>query len=781
MKKGISAALLLILAFSCSIALSFSNTIQTQSGTLPDFSGRGGPINIAEYAVGDFGAQNISATTSWSAMPDTVITPGYNAVKITLTFSTGYDVRNWTVNENFTIPSPANWSTCELNNEVGQDVVNFTMTYEGTYDDCVEVSGKGGGQGEPDAIGDYGGWRQIVDITSADIAAAEIILNYSRDYQSQNPNNARLFVDVNGQRLEIARFDDPNDSPTPLWHIFEADLDAEQLNESLPGLLNVSLGVEYRGGKLAQQVTAYYSYVSLVITVPAVSSQYDVRIRDAAQPTENTSIPESGIVTLEGNWVDQIDLEIWSNSSVSVGFTTSVDAVSNKTVIFDFQTVPDNNVNWSGVFEAIHPYYPYDYKHFNISVPLDWNISSVLDPILKEQLGKNASIFTFPSQKILFVDAEHAGRDLGLTEALFGDWQIFADSPNYALDCFTQAQSDAGWANTSTIHLNEILRTTLVINSSVLALNAGRAFLTIYDPDLTVFAQQTIIPNASGIIDFDDISFDLTISKAGNYTIDLGWAGNDEAGNIRSQFLLIRPASFELLHPTDSEASVYVDSSFMISVQLMDNYTAEAVTDMQVFCHFSWENETSWHLMDISGDRYVTTVYLPPAVLPGPYSIHLSTENQSVSYEAKSISLEIDIKALPTSGILGLDLITLPVAIGAVAGAGGYILWNQFLKYPAMVRKIRKLRAKIRKGKTATEPVEVKSRQDLARDLQVAPWKPTGDITAMETETTPEMTIEQTVPAEKTPKKNYQKKKGKGTGRSKRKQQKKRGKGTKSK
>ncbi|MFX0089408.1 MAG: hypothetical protein ACFE7S_05870 [Candidatus Hodarchaeota archaeon] len=735
MRKGFYGVFFVLLfAFSYLAVVSFYPRVLAQNGSLPDFSGIGGPLDITEYAVGDYGERTVEATTSWSQLPETVITPGYNAVEITLHFFTGFSIENWTVNENFTIPDPTNsslpvnWTAYEFNNETGgKNEVDFTAAYD-NITDTVEVTAKGTGLSVEDAIGDYGAWRQLVNITSGGIVGAKVILNFSRDYQSQNPNNARLFVDVGNQRVEIARFEDPNDSPTPNWHIFEVDLDSELLNSSLPGLLNLSLGVEYRGGKLAQQVTAYFSYVSLILTVPAVGSEYDLKIRDILEPTQNYSVPESGIVSIEGNWSNQIEIEIWSNSSVSVNFDTTVEAVSNKSINLNFQTSPDSDVNWTGIFDAIHPYYPYDYKYFNISLPLDWNVSSVLDPLLKEQLGLNVTVVSSPSGKTIIIDAEHAGKDMGLTEALFGEWQIFGDSPNYALEVFTQTSEGTGWVNGSEVHLSDLFRVIFIINSSHLALNAGKAILTVYDPQQSIFAQQTIVPNASGIIQFDDISFNLTSSSAGDYSIDVGWVGKAEVANTRTQSILIRPATFEVIHPVGSEASVYEGSSFMISVRLVDNYTAEAVTGMQVLYQLSWENESIWHPMDASDECYVGTVTISTAVSAGSYLIAIKIGNQTLDYEAANLGIDINVEGLPQSGWLFLDWITLPIVVAAVGGAGGYILWGHYLKYPPIVRKIRKLRSKIRKGRTPSEPIDVKSTQDLIRGLQAQYNEPIGQV-----------------------------------------------------
>ncbi|MFX0096945.1 MAG: hypothetical protein ACFE7E_04210 [Candidatus Hodarchaeota archaeon] len=741
---------MLLFVFSCSFIISSCPIALAQNGSLPNFNGVGGPLDITEYAVGDYGERTVAATTSWSQLPETVITPGYNAVEITLFFFTGFNMENWTVNENFSIPDPtnsslpANWTAYEFNNETGgKNEVGFTITYDNDTD-TIEIQAKGTGLSVEDAIGDYGVWRQLVNITSGGIVGAKVILNYSRDYQSQNPNNARLIVEVGNQRVEIARFDDPNDSPTPNWHIFEADLDPEELNSSLPGLLNVSLGVEYRGGKLAQEVSAYFSYITLILTVPAVGSEYDLKIRDALQPTVDYSVPESGVVNIEGNWSDQIEIEIWSNSSVSVNFDTLVDAICSKSINLNFQTLPISKVNWTGIFDAIHPYYPYDYKHFNISLPLDWNVSSVLDPLLKEQLGLNATVVTSSGKKAIIIDAEHAGKDMGLTEALFGEWQIFAESPNYALEVFTQISQGPEWVNASEVHLDNLVRVIFAVNSSHMALNVGKAILTIYDAQQSIFTQQTITPNASGIIEFDNISFNLTSSRAGNYTIDVGWVGKAEVANIRTQYLLVRPASFEIIHPVGSEASVYEGSSFMISVKLVDNYTAEAVTDMQVLYHLSWEDETIWHTMGESDECYVSTISIPTNVSSGSYSIAVKIGNQTIDYEAQNLSFGISVEALPQSGWLFLDWITLPIVIAAVGGAGGYVLWGQYLKYPAMVRKIRKLRSKIRKGRTPSEPIDVKNAQDLKRSLQIEYSESIGQVlvSPMGSEEPSVMTIE---------------------------------------
>jgi hypothetical protein len=111
-----------------------------------------------------------------------------------------------------------------------------------------------------------------------------------------------------------------------------------------------------------------------------------------------------------------------------------------------------------------------------------------------------------------------------------------------------------------------------------------------------------------------------------------------------------------------------------------------------------------------SQGQYTITFQALSTLAEGTYNIQIEIGKES--FQTQTFNISIVVSAPSAGPLFDLNYIMLGAAVGIVAAVGIYSGWNYYFRYPAVVRKIRKLRGGLRKMKVPAKPIDVKGRNE---------------------------------------------------------------------
>ena len=185
------------------------------------------------------------------------------------------------------------------------------------------------------------------------------------------------------------------------------------------------------------------------------------------------------------------------------------------------------------------------------------------------------------------------------------------------------------------------------------------------------------------------------------------YANNFQAKTISLRITLNKIATVINTTSGESYFSILPSQSILLSIILTDSDFGGTITNATVIYRWAYGQGT---LLDPENEgTYEVELENIPT---GTYTITISASaGDDYSFETYEITLNVVSVTPPDFSLL---FVTLAGALGALVI--GFTLYEVRFKYPATVRKSRKIRKKIKKGKKTKPIKDITSREDLIKD-----------------------------------------------------------------
>ncbi|WXG46432.1 MAG: hypothetical protein WED05_07175 [Candidatus Atabeyarchaeum deiterrae] len=490
--------------------------------------------------------------------------------------------------------------------------------------------------------GEYSAWNETFIVPRGTVLAANLSLAYHPNFDTVlfSLDSFAVFVEINGHRvLQYGQGYLYSTGQANKWNVRNnlnvlTDLALNPVFDN-PTRQNISISVGviyvsstdyFAGGPFNTENGCWFDNVTLVLKALAKPEQLKLKLAAPGLPNTNCSITSpspstygQGSGTLTGftigpapDYQDTYNFDITSNvTSPATGqFTANMTLYASraKTAQTAFENI-GSNVEWSVSLATGFAMYSepvsntiYSGYYFNISVPLDWNFTTCLDPNLHSHNIKteanNFTISTFSSNLILRVNVTRIG---SYSIDVNHPYVIHALTKNYVESIAVLRKSGGSWVSVTDFYPTQTARFSAYISNGLVPVTTGLANLTLRGP-ATYGASPTVVytntskaPDIHGYVNF---TFTLTGSfAAGNYSAQVDWVDNTlgEAGLLMSYFNITHTFRLSLAVPATGD--VLFRPSVMTNppttVSLVDNYTGEFVT-ANVYGRAKWETAGRW-------------------------------------------------------------------------------------------------------------------------------------------------------------------------------------------
>ena len=187
-------------------------------------------------------------------------------------------------------------------------------------------------------------------------------------------------------------------------------------------------------------------------------------------------------------------------------------------------------------------------------------------------------------------------------------------------------------------------------------------------------------------------------------------ANNFQVKTISLRITLNKIAT--IINTTSGETYFIISlgGSLLMSIRLTDSDFGGTITNATVTYRWAYGQGT---LLDPENDGiYVNDEDELKDIPTGTYTITITASaGDDYSFETYEITLIVESVTAPDSSMLFILL-----AVALITLVVGFTLYEVRFKYPAIVRKSRKVRKKIKKGKETKPVKDIASREDLIKD-----------------------------------------------------------------
>ncbi|TKJ25990.1 MAG: hypothetical protein CEE42_05915 [Promethearchaeota archaeon Loki_b31] len=573
----------------------------SDASSLFKYSGVGKAQNVTEYGEGYFLNNNINVTNNENA---SVIIPNdwegnailcdvtnlyeYGAVVMNQTFDNGIDQNRWT---NRTTGNPTKFTVGHYNNPTGSN--------DSIY---LKLDEDGGNWQDTSSLINYS-----FPLLRENIPYEDWYIKYSVKW-IMTDNSWRELLPPGSKYVMGLEFS-YNDGSSTL-HEFDLKKPADIVNDTwypitmlnlispFPELYeydppaNVSIyfsfGVKNAAYNPVGSLTIYYDNISFEIQSIPKPSTIDLNITDNAsgglknQPIQDfPNLFGKGNISLEGNWSGEVggsthEFSFSSNSTgnvlvntnffvmaSSLGYTTTNIGSTGSEFIVENGT----NTIWTmNIPISIPGSYSMNY-YFNVSKPLNWNVTQVIDPYSNNRInevigaGLGNSTLTIPNNIITG-----------------GVWKIVAEAPNY-VELANLFRKDASiWCENDTFHIDDKLR----INASIKlipSIDNTKATLKIFSPNGSLWYQEgNISVDINGNVGFSEIRLGTSNASTGKYSAQIIWHDHDinmsQVGFSLLQFNVIHKTNLTAVDPYFEQVA---GDPLLIKVRFLDDDINESV------------------------------------------------------------------------------------------------------------------------------------------------------------------------------------------------------------
>ncbi|MFX0137012.1 MAG: hypothetical protein ACFFDN_25465, partial [Candidatus Hodarchaeota archaeon] len=584
-----------------------------------EYSGVGIHQNVTEFGQGIFQEYMVNISKPENA---SVIVPEnwdaynilfnitniyeYNRLWINETFDTGYDSSHWT-----------NYTT-----SLNPELVQFGWFNEPLdSNDSIYLKFLENASNNWQLTDSF--WNYTFNFNRDEIPFEDWIIDFNYKLITDNftwittreaPGGTSLYcrIIVNGIaqefKLRSLRADIENDT----WYSDIIDpFNPELYNFNPPGNISVSFGVAYGNGFFSPMAnfSIYFDNITLGMSSIPKPSQIDLNLTDIEHGTtvniSDLGVPGLGTASFIDTWLGTtggtqynfsfssnstgivyVDNDIFVNATSSTYTTTELGLQGS-----EYKVMNGTRAEWTLYFGVSIPgTYQNDY-YFNVSKPVNWNITQVIDPYGSDKIN-NVLQTSGPGNSTLIIPK---------SIAINGRWKFIAEAPNYVLNATIWKWATSIWEKNSSFQVSDIIKINATIDNQLIPdLTQTNASLLIYYPNGTIWdqASQNKSPDSSGYVEFDNFTLGPKNASAGKYTANIRWNG----GNASQVGLFV--LNFDVIHNTTLERAddqnalvtpIFTGDTVLIKVNYTDidegvgiigatlNYTIDTATEIKDF------------------------------------------------------------------------------------------------------------------------------------------------------------------------------------------------------
>jgi len=542
-----------------------SNKPEIESGlnsAASEYSGLGKALNASEFGTGNFQSNNLNLTNNDKA--SIVLPNSWNADEISGnifnildydgnflndTFDSGYDSNHWTSDTND--PSHVTFDWYNASSGTNDSIY---MRFDGDGSSIMNT---------------YYDWDYSLAIPRDQIPFAywEISFRYRMLYDDYSWTKSTggayhsVFIDVNGnsQEFSLPKLDTLDKN---VWYTESFVFQPEIYSFELPGTL--SLIFERAIGAQPISPTGYLElyYDNITLTLSTIPRPHQINLT-MIDETHNNTVPISDGVdygqgslnsqnTWEGNMSHYFSFSHNSSGNVIISSNLNVQASSSKKTTTQlgvegsiFKVENNSLTQWSTYFTVNQPGSYSSGYYFNVSKPLNWVITEVIDPYLDNKVaqvlgtGYGNTTFSIPNSIITN-----------------GIWKFVAEAPNYVQDAKIYKKNEQDWTLNSTFYPSNKFKINASIDNTLISSpELTNGSLQIFYPNGTLYYEEISSVSSTGDLEFSEITLGAQNTSVGRYFASIRW--NDYDTNISQ--VGYYELEFKVLHHTSLFA---VDSYF---------------------------------------------------------------------------------------------------------------------------------------------------------------------------------------------------------------------------
>ncbi|MHA1453063.1 MAG: hypothetical protein ACTSRD_09400, partial [Promethearchaeota archaeon] len=495
--------------------------------------------------------------------------------------------------------------------------------------------------------------------------------SFSMDYYLQSgidTNDFYIYCRINDELIYTRGFGTINTAGKNTWHntgqinlvlwentsqIFNPIISSQNFNISIGLKSGSSAG--YSGYTDREFQEAYFDNVELILKTKANGTQSDINLQFDSLPIADSLSWGSGNFSSFNSWdsnpmqislsTDAPKLEFDLDSEVYGYHTDSTHEQDNGPYGSKLTILTDETIQWESYHNVFVPSQYADFK-YDVFKPNDWEITQVEDPTglpytsyLNGDVGDNS--FTIESD-------------------FPGWWYFIANSSNRLISSSTDLWDDATWKDYDSgdvsydIGDNIRIRTDLSNPSQIGNILTSEANLTVFYPNETIFHTDSVNPDGSGNVQFNDKNIVASETVGGLYQYSIIWTNGTAAGGLNGTFEIKHNIQHTISYPRDAITDFNTESIsgdiIPIRIVLNDSDTGDMLSNLNVEYNWTSGNDT---LNEISSGIYDTSLDTLELSGAGDYSVEFTISGDG--FYNQYFTLTIHLVSETELKIIGLD------------------------------------------------------------------------------------------------------------------------------
>ncbi|MFX1501973.1 MAG: hypothetical protein ACFFDH_13500, partial [Promethearchaeota archaeon] len=537
--------------------------LKLSDSSLDEYSGIGSALNVSEYGNGDFINYNLNLTNNDKG---SIIVPNeWSANEITGNIFDIYDYNNYFLNDTFDSGYDSNFWTSYTDrpSKVSFDWYNATS---GT-NDSIYIRFEGPSTPWVD-IASY--WNYTFFLPRNQIPYEDWEISFKYRVLFSDPgwligtggttHSVDVYVNGVSQEFALPKLDSLDQYT---WYTGNILFQPEEYNFQLPGTISLLFKIYYGNTIInpSGYFEMYYDNITLKLSTIPKPSQINLTINDITNDIStiinNTAEYGEGTVHLQGLWNGDIGgkthyFSFSHNSSGNIFLHTEfyTQAVSSKKTIThlglegsEFMVENNSKAHWT--FElVVNPPGSYSTNYyFNISKPLNWVVTQVIDPYLVNRIDD-------------VIGSGYGNTTLIIPNDIItgGLWKFIAEAPNYVQQANIYKQNGLKWIENATFQIQDTLRINASIKTDFISdIDLTNASLEIFYPNESLFYVEKISVRNDGIVEFSEITLGSTNASVGAYSVYIKWNNYDcnmtQVGVYKLEFIVIHHTSLTAINP----------------------------------------------------------------------------------------------------------------------------------------------------------------------------------------------------------------------------------------
>jgi len=651
------------------------NHIISSQTSLYEYSGVGAAQNVTEIGQGFFQNNNINVTNSENA---SIIVPNnweayeilsnitniyeYDKFWVNETFDTGYDITHWS---NYT-------------STVNKSLVSFDWHNDSSgSDDSLYIKYLYNQTNNWKAINSY--WNYTFNLDRDEIPFKDWNINFNYKLITNNtewfdlaPGGTSLYcsIIVNGIQSDFKMLKLSFHTNNTWYSDIIDPFNPEMYDYDPPGTMSLLFGIKWGNQDFNPNgyLSVYFDNITLELHTIPKPSQINLSITDNTNG-EIKQISDLtgyglGTVSFNNNWVGAtggtehkfsfssnssgklyINTDIYVNAT-SFSFTNTELGIKGS----EFCTKNETRTVWTMYFPVVIPGSYQTNYFFNVSKPINWNVTHLIDPYGNDKLSQVLET-SGPGNSTLIIPNEII---------VNGRWKIVAESPNYIINTKIWKWVDTSWEVSTSFETSDVLKLNGTIdNDLILNLELTNASLLVYYPNGTEWSQayQELSPDSLGNVEFNNFTLGALNASSGKYILNIKW------NNINSSQIGFSSLNFGNIHNTvlgranDQDpivTPIYTGDTILIKVNYTDIDVGVGI--FNAYVNYTIDNETviTGDMLYFGGGIYIAEIGTTNWQ-NGLYNVSISADKPyyKSQYKDRIIQLEVTERTTLSSPQIG--------------------------------------------------------------------------------------------------------------------------------